>query len=79
MNRPVPTAPTTGEAPVDLLAVREALLRDGPGPADAAFIDSLLGELMDERFRHARVPTFVPIFLYRAAREVLAARGGRAA
>jgi hypothetical protein len=65
---------TTTDTPLNLQPVRDALLRDGACGSDSAAIDRTLDRLMNERFVHARVQTFVPIFLYRAAREALRER-----
>jgi hypothetical protein len=61
----------------NLQPVREALLRDAGHGSDTAAIDAMLDQLLNERFAQARVQTFVPIFLYRAAREALRANGRR--
>jgi hypothetical protein len=64
------------QTPFNLQPVREALLRDAECGSDTAAIDVMLDRLLNERFAQARVQTFVPIFLYRAAREALRANGG---
>ncbi len=68
---------TATETPFKLQPVRDALLRDAECGSDPAAIDVMLERLLNERFAQARVQTFVPIFLYRAAREALRAHGGR--
>jgi hypothetical protein len=62
-------------APFNLQPVREALLRDAALGSDTAAIDVMLERLLNEQFAQARVQTFVPIFLYRAAREALRTNG----
>lgn len=66
-TRPAPT--------VDLGPVVDALLRDVQGRVERIDIERLLGRLLDQQFADARVTTYLPILLHRAARQVLMAPG----
>lgn len=64
------------DTPFNLQPVREALLRDAALGSDAAAVDVILESLLNGQFAQARVQIFVPILLYRAAREALRTSGG---
>lgn len=56
---------------LDLEPIRQALLRESLGRLSLERIDAVLRELLARQFGDARVAAYVPIFLYRAARESL--------
>ncbi|MDO9095865.1 MAG: hypothetical protein Q7U99_24885 [Rubrivivax sp.] len=59
---------------LDLEPIRQALLREAQGRANMQQIDRVLQDLLEREFGDVRVPTFVPIFLLRAARDSLRER-----
>lgn len=61
----------TLSAGIDLEPIRQALLREAQGRVAPERIDALLQDLLAREFSDARVSTYVPIFLQRAAREAL--------
>ncbi len=56
---------------VDLEPVRRALLKEGAGLVSAERINTVLQDLLEHEFCDARVLSFLPILLHRAARERL--------
>jgi hypothetical protein len=72
-------APAPGQRPaapcepprVDLAPLVHAITRELRAAVPAARIEALLRQLLEHEFRDARVVTFVPIFLQRAACEAL--------
>jgi hypothetical protein len=62
---------TPPEPTLDLEPIRQALLREAKGRSDLPHIDAVLQDLLGHEFKDARVASFLPIFLHRAARERL--------
>lgn len=56
---------------LDLEPIRQALLRDTRGSVTLARIDDVLRRLLAQDFHDVRLPTYLPIFLLRAARQTL--------
>jgi hypothetical protein len=62
----LPTTPTLALDPIV-----QTLSRQLRGAVSPARIEEVLRDLLRRDFAHARVPTYVPIFLHRAASEAL--------
>jgi hypothetical protein len=59
------------EGHLDLEPIRHALLREAAGRVSLGHIDAVLEDLLAHEFSNARVASFLPILLHRAARERL--------
>jgi hypothetical protein len=57
--------------PLNLEPIRQALLREAAGRVSLERIDAVLEHLLAHDFCDARVASFLPIFLHRAARDRL--------
>jgi hypothetical protein len=64
-------SPHGADAPVDLGAVADAVLRSLSASVPRARVDRLLADLLEQEFSSARVTQFLPIFLHRVACETL--------
>lgn len=62
----LPNAPTIALDPIV-----QTLSRQLQGAVSAAHIEEVLRDLLTHEFADARVPTYLPIFLHRAASEAL--------
>lgn len=68
---PQPAAPSCEPPRMDLGPLVHAITREIGAAVPAGRIEALLQQLLEREFRDARVVTFVPIFLQRAACEAL--------